>query len=250
MKKFLIATVIGGLAIIPGMSGANAAPKLGLHCPDHNVAGNAKDESGSDDNDLVPASGTLICVKAGSGSSNDTGSGNTGIITANGTSTLRQYLAAAGIVDGGGVLGRNVSYWVTYPANPQITLYACFDGELEVFGPGSVATVEAALAAFLAANSGSVEADSDTDCSVDETTTTTVLEVTTTTVPVVTETPTETPRTGVPVTVVPEAAPVAGPAPAPAKLPHTGSNSTLALIGVALLLGGAAAFGLRRFATN
>lgn len=42
-------------------------------------------------------------------------------------------------------------------------------------------------------------------------------------------------------------APVAAPV---GELPHTGSNTTLALIGAALLLMGAAAFGVRRFVTN
>lgn len=80
------------------------------HCPD---GWTAKDESGADDNELVLVAGTVFCVKAGSGQSND--EANAGIQTADGETTLCEYLVAAGVV-GGDDECRDVSYWVTYPS--------------------------------------------------------------------------------------------------------------------------------------
>lgn len=106
------------LALALSAGTALAAPPPGLHCPD---GWTVKDESGADDNNLQLPAGTIFCVKAGSGQSNDTGTGNTGILTADGTTTLQEYLAAAGIVDGGGVFGRNVSYYVIYSSEATPT---------------------------------------------------------------------------------------------------------------------------------
>jgi len=103
--------VIAGFAL---MSPASADPDPDLHCDGHNVAPNVKDESGANDNDLVPPEGTLICVKASTG--------NTGVIVADGETTLREYLFNAGIVDGSGYKGRDVSYWVTYPPGTTTTV--------------------------------------------------------------------------------------------------------------------------------
>src|SRR5688572_26746660 len=71
------------------------------HCPD---GWTTKDESGADDNDYVPEAGLSICVKASTEA--------TGVITADGTTTLQEYLFNAGIIDGSGEQGRDVSYWV------------------------------------------------------------------------------------------------------------------------------------------
>jgi hypothetical protein len=102
--------VIGALFVFSGV--AMAEQPGDLHCPDGWLT---KDESGADDNALVPAAGTVICVKAGSTQSNESELGNTGIIVADGEMTLQEYLFEAGIVDGSGEMGRDVSYWVTYP---------------------------------------------------------------------------------------------------------------------------------------
>jgi len=105
-----IALVAAGVFAYNNLS-ASATPPPDLHCEGHNVAPNIKDESGSDDNNIVPVAGTLICVKASTG--------NTGVITADGVTTLQEYLFNAGIVDGSGDQGRDVSYWVTYPSVPH-----------------------------------------------------------------------------------------------------------------------------------
>lgn len=100
---------IGALLVFSGVAGADQPEDL--QCPDGWVT---KDASGADDNDLVPEAGLLICVKAGSPGSNVTDTGNTGIILTDGETSLQEYLYAAGIVDGSGMQGRDVSYWVTY----------------------------------------------------------------------------------------------------------------------------------------
>lgn len=105
-----VATLLLALAV-PAL----AAPPEGLHCPD---GWQDKDQSGADDNDLVVPEGTLFCVKAGSAESNESEQGNTGVITADGETTLCEYLIAAGIVGGGGDC-RDVSYWVTYQPESQ-----------------------------------------------------------------------------------------------------------------------------------
>lgn len=188
MRKVIAVIAVVGLALAGAINGtAGAAPAVDLHCPGHNANPNQKIEATggtqAGTNSFVPDAGDVICVKAGPG--------NTGVFVANGTTNLKDYLKAAGIVGGNGE-GRDVSYFVEYPPNPQITLYACFDGELESFGPGGVAAVEAQLSAFLADNEGSVEANENTDCTEDEeTTTTTAGETTTTTntAPLFVETP-------------------------------------------------------------
>jgi hypothetical protein len=102
------ALAIGGLSASGLLfATASATPEEDLHCEGHNVAPNVKDESGADDNNIVPEIGTLICVKASTS--------NTGIIVADGETTLQEYLFQAGIVDGSGTQGRDVSYWVIYP---------------------------------------------------------------------------------------------------------------------------------------
>lgn len=100
---------IGALLVFSGVALADQSEDL--HCPAGYLA---KDNDGMEDNDYVPEADLLICVKAGSPSSNESGTGNTGIILTDGESTLQEYLEEAGIVGGSGV-GRDVSYWVTYP---------------------------------------------------------------------------------------------------------------------------------------
>ena len=94
--------LLAGLAVI-GLLMVGTIPAITLaagECP----AGYAtKDESGEDDNDLVIEAGTLICVKASTE--------NTGIIVADGVTTLREYLDEAGI-------DHDVSHWVTYDPEP------------------------------------------------------------------------------------------------------------------------------------
>jgi hypothetical protein len=101
---------IGALLVFSGVALADQPEDL--HCPDGYLV---KDEDGMEDNDYVPEADLRICVKAGSPSANESGLGNTGIILTDGESTLQEYLYEAGIVDGSGEAGRDVSYWVTYP---------------------------------------------------------------------------------------------------------------------------------------
>ena len=90
------------------------------HCPGGNE-GNAppldtslyestiKNETGAATNDTVLPAGTVFCVKSGG-----QGVQATGILVADGTTTLRQYLFRAGIIDGSGTQGRNVSHYIVY----------------------------------------------------------------------------------------------------------------------------------------
>jgi hypothetical protein len=101
---------IGALLVFSGVALADQSEDL--HCP---AGWDVKDDSGMDDNEYVPEAGLLICVKAGSPNANEEGLGNTGLIYTDGETTLQEYLYEAGIVDGSGEVGRDVSYWVTYP---------------------------------------------------------------------------------------------------------------------------------------
>lgn len=100
--------ILAGAAIIAMLfmaTLASAAPPVDLHCPD----GGTKTEAIETElNDLIPEAGVLVCVKAGTG--------NTGVVTADGETTLQGLLFAAGIVDGSGEQGRDVSYFVVYEA--------------------------------------------------------------------------------------------------------------------------------------
>jgi outer membrane biosynthesis protein TonB len=86
------------------------------HCPGHSDSANTKVEAtgGNQEavNNLVLPAGTQFCVKSSTG--------NTGVLVANGTTTLREYLEAAGIVGGDGQ-GRDVSYYVIYAEEPTAT---------------------------------------------------------------------------------------------------------------------------------
>lgn len=109
--KRMIATLIASVVLgtVALASPAIAAPPAGLHCPDGGTKINVAPETQDAVNALVPDAGTLVCVKASTG--------NTGVVTADGVTTLRDYLKAAGIVGGDGE-GRDVSYFVTYSETP------------------------------------------------------------------------------------------------------------------------------------
>jgi streptogrisin C len=90
------------------------------HCPGEpgtTIEGAVKVEAtgGTQDeiNELVLEAGTVFCVKASAGA--------TGYLTADGETTLQEYLFEAGIVDGSGEQGRDVSYYVTYEEEPTPT---------------------------------------------------------------------------------------------------------------------------------
>lgn len=104
-KKFLLATLIAVLAI--GGWNMVSASATTQHCPDHNVSPNVKDQSGADDNGLVPVEGTVICIKAGPYATDK--------IVADGETSLKEYVKEAGITVGKKKNTPDVSYWVTYP---------------------------------------------------------------------------------------------------------------------------------------
>lgn len=213
LKKFLIAAGIVLVALVPTTIANAEHDAIEDHCLNHNGHPD-KDESGADDNDLVVEEGTLICVKAGNEESDG---GATGFIVADGETTLQEYLEEAGIVDGTGEQGRDVSYWIDYGPAPRV--FVCVDGVVvEVFELDNELDVL-----------DGVEVGDDCE---EETTTTTAPPVTTTTEPPVTTTTLPAP----PLTLAPPApvvappvalpAPVAAPAPAP-SLPVTGAAPML-----------------------
>jgi hypothetical protein len=113
MNKTRIGALLGALLITGALFAvpfAGAAFAATDHCPD---GWTDKDESGADDNDVVLDAGTEFCVKSGTEA--------TGILVADGTTTLQEYLEAAGIVDGSGDQGRDVSHWVIYETTTTTT---------------------------------------------------------------------------------------------------------------------------------
>ena len=113
MKKSRFAALLGSLLIIGALFAvpfAGATFAVTEHCPD---GWTDKDESGADDNDVVLAAGTEFCVKA----ENEA----TGKLVADGVTTLQEYLEEAGIVDGSGEQGRDVSHWVVYETTTTTT---------------------------------------------------------------------------------------------------------------------------------
>lgn len=85
------ATILAVIAI--AFAGQSAALATTEHCP----PGGVKVEAAADElNDIVPAAGTLVCVKGSTDA--------TGIVVADGTSTLVEILGN----------GHDVSYFVTY----------------------------------------------------------------------------------------------------------------------------------------
>lgn len=121
LTKLVIA---GGIAFGMVLGVAPAAHATVEHCPDHDSQLYTKISNPAGDH--IPSLGTEICVKAGTE--------NTGRITADGNTTLRDYLKQAGIVGGDGE-GRDPSYAVVYklvitepPAEePPTDIFNCDD---------------------------------------------------------------------------------------------------------------------------
>lgn len=107
MRKFLYAVFIsiGALVALPSQAGATGPPE-DLHCPDKDNPG--KVESAESAGSLVLAEGTEFCAKKQTG--------NTGVIVADGTTTLYEYLVAAGI---DGEVGEGPSYYIVYTTEPE-----------------------------------------------------------------------------------------------------------------------------------
>jgi len=78
------------------------------HCPDGGTKTEANGGTQAAINNLVLDAGTEFCVKAGTEA--------TGMLTADGVTTLQDYLLATGILDGSGEQGRDVSYYIVYAA--------------------------------------------------------------------------------------------------------------------------------------
>src|SRR5215203_4329155 len=88
MNKTRIGALLSALLITGALFAvpfAGAAFAVTEHCPDGWVT---KDESGEDDNDIVLEAGTQFCVKGSTTAS--------GILIADGETTLKEYLEAAG----------------------------------------------------------------------------------------------------------------------------------------------------------
>jgi len=106
MNKSRIGALLGALLIVGALFAvpfAGAAFAVTEHCPDGWVT---KDESGEDDNDIVLEAGTQFCVKGSTTAS--------GILIADGETTLKEYLEGAGE-------DADVSHWVTYETTTTTT---------------------------------------------------------------------------------------------------------------------------------
>jgi hypothetical protein len=105
----------GLIGLVAGVSlvAALALPAVAAteHCPDGGTKTEANGGTQAAINALVLEAGTQVCVKA----ENEA----TGLVTADGSTTLQAYLYAAGIVDGSGQQGRDVSYYVVYGTAPS-----------------------------------------------------------------------------------------------------------------------------------
>jgi hypothetical protein len=113
--KAFIAAALMMTTVVLAPSGAGADHNTDQLCPGENDHAGPmpegltivdKDESGADDNGTVLDEGTIFCVKASTG--------HTGVLEADGVTTLQEYLFNAGIVDGTTEAGRDVSHWVLY----------------------------------------------------------------------------------------------------------------------------------------
>jgi len=100
----LTLTMLLSLAVTP--LGAFA---LTEHCPDHN-GHPGKVNSGSAGDDVVLPAGTILCVKAGDHA--------TGVEIADGSTTLKEYVEAAGITVGNDQVP-DVSYYIVYQSEPS-----------------------------------------------------------------------------------------------------------------------------------
>jgi hypothetical protein len=95
---FVIALALGAFMVPAAMAATESCP-----------AGGTKTESGSAGNSVVLAAGTSFCVK----SSNEA----TGLLTADGVTTLQGYLAQEGITNQNGQV-HDVSHYVVYDTPP------------------------------------------------------------------------------------------------------------------------------------
>lgn len=114
MKKIAVAMIAAGLslfAVAPSIAGATQDPDL--HCPDGGTKVEANGENQAEINALILPAGTLVCVKAGPG--------NTDIVTADGEKDLQDILFDAGIKNGSGTDGKDVSYYVIYESETTTT---------------------------------------------------------------------------------------------------------------------------------
>lgn len=196
MKKVLIGAAIIATAIVAVAPAAFSTQDEDLHCPAGGTKVEANGETQTAINDLVLAAGTRVCVKAGPG--------NTDIVIADGEDDLQDILFNAGIKNGGGTDGKDVSYYVVYPPLDTTT---------------------------------TTTAPPTTTTTVPPTTTTTAPPVVTTTTapPVTTTTVSEPPAPGPETTPAPVTSPQ--PVSSPATLPHTGGGD-LFWIGLFVLAGG------------
>jgi len=125
--------VLGVSVLMIGLLGLMATPALALteHCPDHD-GHPGKIESGAAGNDVVLPAGTEFCVKAGPFA--------TGVLIADGTTTLLQYVEQAGITVGEGDENvPDVSYYVVYEYAPRTDVAALAGGQVPVeFAGGSM----------------------------------------------------------------------------------------------------------------
>lgn len=223
MKKLLLLPLVAlGLILVPAP--ANSVQPPDLHCTGHSDPVNTKIQANPDGSldSIVLAAGTRFCVK---GSTKESG-----LLIADGTTTLKVYL---GSFNQNNQL-QSVSYYVVYPPLP-ISISVCLDGNVTVFGPGLKATVDAQVAAFIAANP-TATLKGEGDCPTPTTTTTQPTTPTTVIVEKVVEVPVPGPTQVVEITRTVEVpVPTAPPAPAPAQeLPKTGAGTLLTLIGAGL----------------
>ena len=106
MRKVLVASFVP-LVVLATMLIGSASAAVG-QCPAGWTTKVEAQTSGELD-DVVLEAGTVFCVKAGTQ--------NTGMLTADGTTTLCEYLIEAGIVTRSGDC-KNVSHYVVYPSPP------------------------------------------------------------------------------------------------------------------------------------
>jgi LPXTG-motif cell wall-anchored protein len=110
MKK-----ILGGIAvitiIITIMSIGSAVHADVDHCPDHN-GHPGKVESGAAGNSVIPPAGAQICVKGSTG--------NTGLFTADGSTSLIEYMAKLAPRNNGGNIP-DVSYYIVYSGGTTTT---------------------------------------------------------------------------------------------------------------------------------
>lgn len=103
MKGFIARAALTTALLFGGAGAALADQPADLHCPAGGVKVEANGGTQETINDTVLPAGTLFCVKAGPG--------NTGILTADGETTLQEYAPD----------GKDVSYFVVYTDEEEPT---------------------------------------------------------------------------------------------------------------------------------